>query len=116
MRLLLDENFNNDILRGLLKRKPDLDAVRVQDVGLKGWDDPAILEWSANEGRILLTHDAETMIGFAYDRVKAGKPMPGVFELSRKVPLGVAIDEILMLVECSREGEWEGQVRYLPLK
>jgi hypothetical protein len=26
-----DENFNNDILRGLLRRKPDLDIVRVQD-------------------------------------------------------------------------------------
>ncbi len=35
MRLLAaDENFNNDIIRGLLRRKPDLDIVRIQDVGL----------------------------------------------------------------------------------
>jgi hypothetical protein len=116
MRLLLDENFHNDILRGLRLRKPNLDVVRVQDVGLRGADDPTILEWAANEGRILLTHDVETMVGFAYERVKAGKPMPDVFELNRKVALGVAIDEILMVVEISREGEWEGQVRYLPLR
>ena len=65
---------------------------------------------------MLLTHDVSTMTRYAYDRVREGKPMPGVFEVSREVPIGVAIDEILMLVECSLPGEWEGQVRYLPLK
>ncbi len=29
-----DENFNNDIVRGLLRREPKLDIVRIQDVGL----------------------------------------------------------------------------------
>jgi hypothetical protein len=28
--LVSDENFNNDIVRGLLRRNPDLDIVRVQ--------------------------------------------------------------------------------------
>ena len=32
--LVADENFNNDIVRGLQRRKPDVDIVRVQDVGL----------------------------------------------------------------------------------
>jgi hypothetical protein len=40
--LVSDENFNNDIARGLLRRNPDLDIVRVQDVGLRGADDPDI--------------------------------------------------------------------------
>jgi len=71
--LVSDENFNNDIVRGLLRRNPDLDIVRVQDVGLRGEDDPTILEWAAHEGRVLLTHDAATMAHFAYERVKAGK-------------------------------------------
>jgi len=39
-----DENFNNDIVRGLLRRKPDLNIVRVQDAGLSGADDPTVLE------------------------------------------------------------------------
>jgi len=49
LRLAADENFNNDIVRGLLRRKPDLDIVRVQDVGLSGADDPTILEWAAQK-------------------------------------------------------------------
>ncbi len=60
LRLAADENFNNDIVRGLLRRKPDLGIVRVQDVDLSGVDDPTLLEWAAQEGRILLTHDVTT--------------------------------------------------------
>jgi hypothetical protein len=42
--------------------------------------------------------------------------MPGVFEVSQDVLLRTAIEDILLLAECSLEGEWEGQVRYLPLR
>lgn len=40
MRLLADVNFNNDTLRGLLRLKPDLDYVRVQDTEIYEADDP----------------------------------------------------------------------------
>ena len=65
---------------------------------------------------LVLTHDVSTMTRYAYDRVREGKPMPGVFEVSREVPVKTAIEEILVLAECSLPGEWEGQVRYLPLR
>jgi hypothetical protein len=113
--LVSEENFNNDIVRGLLRRNPDLDIVRVQDVGLRGEDDPTILEWAAQEERVLLTHDAATMAHFAYERVKAGKSMPGVIEVPDDLPIGTAIEDILLLAEYSERGEWESQVVYLPL-
>lgn len=115
LKLAADENFNNDILRGILRRNPDLDILRIQDVGLSGADDPTVLEWAAQEGRILLTHDVQTITRYAYERVENHQPMPGVFEVGRNVPVGLAIEDILLLAECSLKGEWEGQVRYLPL-
>jgi hypothetical protein len=111
-----DENFNNDIVRGLLRRRSDLDIVRLQDVRLSGADDPSVLEWAAQEGRVLLTHDVSTITRYAYDRSRADKRMPGVFEVSRNLPISTAIEDILLLAECSLEAEWEGQVRYLPLR
>jgi hypothetical protein len=114
--LAADENFNNDIVRGLLRRKPDLDIVRIQDEGLSGADDQAVLEWAAQNGRILLTHDVSTITHYAYDRVRSGRPMPGIFEVSRDIPINMVIDDILLLAEYSVDGEWEGQVRYLPLR
>ena len=116
MRWAADENFNNDIIRGLLRRKQDVDILRVQDIGLSGADDPTVLEWAADEGRVLLTHDVSTITRYAYERVEAGKPMPGVFEVSREIPMGVVIEDLILLTECSLEDEWEGQVRYLPLR
>jgi hypothetical protein len=116
MRLASDENFNNNIVRGLLRRKPDIDIVRIQDVGLTGANDPTVLEWVAQENRILLTHDVTSITQHAYERIKAGQKMPGVFEVSRSLAIGRAIDDILLLIEYSMDEEWEGQIRYLPLR
>jgi hypothetical protein len=115
-RFLADENFNNQIVRGVLRQNPDVDIVRVQDVDLSGADDPTVLAWAAQEGRIVLTHDVATMTTFAYQRIQARLPMPGLFEVNRRVPVGLAIEEIILIAECSLEGEWEGQVRFLPLR
>ena len=116
LKLAADENFNNDIVRGLVRRAPQVDLVRIQDVGLSGADDEMVLAWAADAGRVLLTHDVQTITRFAYDRVRQGLPMPGVFELNRAVPIGVAIDDLVLLAEASDAREWEGQVRYLPLR
>jgi predicted nuclease of predicted toxin-antitoxin system len=115
LRLASDADFNADILRGLFRRQPDLNLIRVGDVGLQTADDPVILEWAATGGRILLTHDRATMPGFAYDRVGAGQPIPGVFVVRNKPLLGPIIDEILLVALCSSQEEWKDRVEFLPL-
>ena len=115
LRLAADENLDNDILRALRRRRPDVDIVRVQDAGLSGRPDAAVLEWAASEGRIVLTHDVTTMTRWAFDRVRDGRPMPGVVELPRSVPIALATEDLLLPIESSREGEWEGQVVFVPL-
>ncbi|MBN3941069.1 MAG: DUF5615 family PIN-like protein [Nostoc sp.] len=114
LKFLADENFDNTVVRGLFRRSPEIDVVRVQDLGLSGKDDPTILDWAAQEGRILLTHDVSTITRYAYERVRQGQTMPGVIEVSLDTPVGRVIEDILVLVECSQEGELEGQVQYLP--
>ncbi len=116
VRFLADENLNNDIMRGLLRRNPNIDIVRVQDVRLSGADDSTVLAWAAQEGRILLTHDVSTITKFAYERIGAGLPMPGVIELGRNVALGIAIDDLLLIAEASTDEEWDNKIGYLPLR
>jgi predicted nuclease of predicted toxin-antitoxin system len=97
LRLLADENFNGDIVRGLLLREPKLDIIRVQDTELSGAGDADVLRWAALNARIILTHDRATMPSFAYDRVAAGEPMAGVFIINDRFPVGLAINEILLI-------------------
>jgi hypothetical protein len=114
VRLLADENFNGDIWRGLLRRLPELDVVRAQDVGLMHASDAVILEWAANEGRILMTHDVATVTRHAHERVNQGLNMPGVVEVIATAPIGQVIDDLELFVFCSQPGEYEGRVLYIP--
>jgi hypothetical protein len=113
--LASDENFDGDIVRGLLRRVPDLDIVRVQDVGLAGSPDPAILALAASDDRILLRHDRDTLPGFVYDRVVAGAPMPGLFLVSNRMPKGRAIEELFWAVHCLEAEDCRDQIKYFRL-
>jgi len=115
LRLLADENFNGDVVRGLSLRRSDVDLVRVQDVGLAGAVDSVILSWCVANDRILLTHDRATMPLHAYRRLDSGEKMAGIFVIHNRFPVGRAIDEILLLIDCSKQMEWNGRVVYLPL-
>jgi predicted nuclease of predicted toxin-antitoxin system len=115
LRLLSDENFNADVVRGLRLRHPNIDLLRIQDIGLRGMDDVRILAWAAENDRIVLTHDRATIPDYAYHRVAAGKPMAGVFVLDGRAPIGEMIQDILLLLACSEHAEWNGVVAYLPL-
>lgn len=115
LRLAADENFDGRIVRGLLRLLPDLDLVRVQDTSFSEAEDEAVLEWAAREGRLVLTHDVNTMTAAAWARVRAELPMPGLIEVSSEMSIGQAIDEIRLLVLASRPGEFDGQVVFLPL-
>lgn len=115
LRLLADENFNGDVVRGLLRRQPELNIIRAQEVGLTGTDDPEILAWAAQNNRIVLTHDRATMPDHAYERVAAAEAMPGVFIFNDRFPVGQTIQEILLMDACTEQAEWNGRVAYLPL-
>jgi predicted nuclease of predicted toxin-antitoxin system len=114
-RLLLDHNFNQRIFRQVLRRVPDLDYVTAEELGLARSADPVILERAASENRIVLTHDAATMIDFAEERLVAGLPLPGVVVIHKEIPVGQAVEWLEIFLRCSEPEEWNGQVIWLRL-
>lgn len=115
LRLLADENFKEQIVNGLRRRLPGIDLVTVRDAGLVGDDDPSVLAWAALEDRVLLTHDIRTMKGFAYERVEAGQPMPGVLEVPDLLPIGQALEELLLVIQLLDAAEIRDRALRLPL-
>lgn len=115
MRLLADENLNNHIYRSLLLQRPALDIVRVQDVGLSGKSDPAVLAWAHSENRILVTHDVRTIPALAFEWLENGRAIPGILLAEQTAPIGNIVADLLLIVDASEQWEWDGRMHYLPL-
>jgi predicted nuclease of predicted toxin-antitoxin system len=115
IRFLLDENFNGKIARGLRARNQEIDMIRVQDTEIYGADDAKVLEWATREGRILLTHDIETMTKYASERISQGLPMSGVILVRDILPIAQVIDDLLVIWGASEPSEWENRIDFLPL-
>src|SRR5206468_1388357 len=97
LKLLADEHISRFVIRGLLRRMPELDIVRVQDVGLRTKGDQEILAWAAQEGRVLITYDVSTIPDAVRKRVIEGEPMPGVIAIRSDVTIGRAIEDLLVV-------------------
>jgi len=115
VRLAIDHNFDARIVSGLTRRMPDLDIVHIRHVGLAVASDPLVIEWAAQDGRVLLTHDRATLVGFAYDRVARGELMSGVIAVAGQCPVGRAVEDIVLLLECTPEDEWIDRVYFVPI-
>lgn len=117
VKWLADENFDNDILRGVLRRTPDFDVVRAQDIPeISGSDDSAVLAWATADGRVLLTHDLATMVPAMLEQLRTAASCSPLVLVPDSVPIHLAIEEILLLNECSDEPDWAAGVIYLPLR
>jgi predicted nuclease of predicted toxin-antitoxin system len=101
IKVALDENFDQHILRALLRRVPELDFRTIQGAAMGGAEDPEVLAWAALEDRVLLTHDVRTVTRFAYERVARGEPMPGVIEIPSKATVGEVLQDLILVVTCS---------------
>jgi hypothetical protein len=115
LRLLSDEDVHDEIIRGLRRREPILDIFCAVDVGLGQTPDAKLLAWAANQERILITGDLNTMVGFAWERVQSGNAMPGVLALLENTGIGRVLDDILLVAQCYEPDEIRDQVLYIPL-
>ena len=100
---------------GLRLRQPVLDLVRVQEVGLSHTPDAIILEWAAQQGRVVVSVDKKTLAVDAWDRVARGVPMPGVAILRILLTIGQAIDELELIALAGNPEDFRDQVIYLPM-
>ena len=115
MKFLTDEHIPPALARGLKRLLPEVDVLELRHTELLGAEDPEVLSFAADEGRILITRDVSTIPDFAYERVADDQVMPGVFIWRRKASLGAVLEDLVLIVEASGAKEWSSQVIYLPL-
>jgi predicted nuclease of predicted toxin-antitoxin system len=115
VKYLFDEDLNGRIVRGVRRRISDLDSRTVQEADLAEASDPAVLDWAATQGRVVITHDHRTMRSCAEDRLKAGMPMTGLILVRQTAALEQVIDDLVLVAEATTTEEWRGTILFLPL-
>jgi hypothetical protein len=115
VRFLADEDIRPSVIEGLRSREPAIDILDAKSAGLRGSKDPALLEIAAEQERILITYDRNTMIGHFCDRVASGESSPGLFVVPQPPSaVGQIIESMLLVWAASEAEEWRDQIVYLP--
>lgn len=115
VRFLADENLDADIVDGLRSREPSIDILDVKNAGLRGTEDPALLELAVEQDRILITYDRKTMTRHFRERMAAGQPTPGLFIVpNRENAIGEIIEWLLLVWTASQAEEWRDTIVYFP--
>ena len=117
VRFLADEDIDVDIVQGLRSREPAIDILDVESGGLRGSADPVLLALAAEQDRILISHDRNTMTRHFCERLLSGKSSPGLFIVpKRPSAIGDTIEWLLLIWAASQSDEWRDQIVYLPLR
>lgn len=115
IRFLADEDFNNDILRSLIRRVPRIDAVRAQDLDLR-----CQRRRSPRVGGARTTsradHDVNTLLARAFERVEYGLRHSGVIAVAQSLSVGTVVEDLVLITECLTDDEWKDRVVLLPLR
>jgi len=109
-----DSDFNCRIVDGLPRREPSIDFLEARSLNTYRLPDPAILLMAARAGRILVSHDRQT-IPAHFDWFIADKRSPGLIVVSQDLGIGEAVEELLMIWACSAAEEWINVRRFVPL-
>src|SRR5881296_783775 len=114
IRFQADADLNEDIVAGVIRRVPEIDFQTATEAGLRGLPDERVLEVSAREGRILVSHDWETMPYHFADFI-ASQVSPGVLIVPQQLETKSAIEELVMIWFASQAEEYLNSIRRLPL-
>jgi hypothetical protein len=120
IRFLVDEHLRGQLWQALMWHNQrgvyPLDMERVGDSAdlPLGSTDPDILIWAEREGRILVSGDRKTLVGYFADHLSASRHSPGVFLLRPSSSLPQIVDFLVAVTYASEASEWADVWRYVP--
>jgi hypothetical protein len=114
VRYQADADLNQAIVTGLLRRESTIDFQTAFAAGLEGVKDSDVLAIAAQQRRVLVSHDRKTMPSEFAEFITTNQS-PVVIIVSRKIPMEVVIEELLLIWAASSAEEWVDRIAKLPL-
>ena len=116
LHLLADHNFRAELIEGLRQRGVPVSMATLASRMAADTPDDLVLEWTAANGHILLTHDGRTMLPAAYVRVGASLPMPGVIFVPWRLDIGRGLADLELVLTCESAESLANKVHRIPLR
>jgi hypothetical protein len=114
-RFQADNDLRSSIRTGVLRREPSVDFQSALAAGLDGLSDPEVVRLAMAQGRILISHDENSMTGYFSDFLASGSGSPGVMMVPQGSPVGAVIESILLVWIASEADEWIDRIVWLPI-
>ena len=115
IRFLADADLDYAIVSGCLRREPAMDFRSANDAKLEGVPDPKVLALAAEQDRILVSHDFQTMPQPFGEFLEIRGSSPGVFLVKQSTRVGDVIDELVLVWAASDADEWRSRILEIPL-
>ena len=113
VRFQADADLNQAIVSGTIRREPQINFKSANSANFAGKSDSEVLKISAKDKRILVTHDRKTM-PTELANFTTTKTCSGVLIVSQDLPIGEAIESLILIWEASTEEEWINQIMSIP--
>jgi hypothetical protein len=114
-RFQADNDLRSSIRIGVVRREPAIDFQSAQSARLDGVPDGEVLLLAAEQGRILVSHDENSMPGHFRDFLAAGNWSPGVLMAPQGAATGLVIESLVLLWVASEAEEWRDRIVWLPI-
>lgn len=114
VRYQADADLNQAIVTGVLRQEPTIDFQSAFNAGLEGLKDREVLAVSAQQNRILVSHDRRTM-PLEFAQFITDRQSSGVIIVSRKLSIADVIEELVIIWAASSAEEWVNRIAKLPL-
>jgi hypothetical protein len=113
-KFIADADLSEKISNGIRLREPTVDFLSASEGGTRGLPDRQVLELAVAAGRVLVSHDCNTMTGEFYRLLKEGHSSPGLVIVRQDLDTGRAIEDLLLIWVASAE-ELRDRVRWVPM-
>jgi hypothetical protein len=109
-----DADLDKTIIIALLRIEPAIDFQTAHDANLEGISDPEVLEKTASEGRLLVSHDQRTMPHYFAEFIQT-QTSAGIFIIPQHTPLTPAVEDLLLIWWEHEPEDWINRISYYPL-
>lgn len=116
VRFQADNDLRQAIRKGVVRREPAVDFQSAHAARLDTLPDLDVLRLASVSGRVLVSHDVNTLTEEFRRFVQAGHYCSGVLLVPQQAPTGAVIESLLLVWLVSDPADWENRLVWLPFQ